>query len=114
MVCTSQYDAGKGAIITFSHTDFNGNKFHKRTDTILFNSALLTPLMTIWDKTNEGYRFKLSMSVRSIRQNSDGNFRVELGEEAGGVRHSLAENRTEHWVTMQRNSSNCKIELGIL
>ena len=73
--------------------------FHKRTSEIFHNSALNEPLITIWDKTDEGYRHKHTMAVRSISADANSNFLVEMGESVGAKNHNLS-NNVQHWVTI--------------
>jgi len=98
-MCTPNSTLSKGSSIKLSHTDYDGNTFYKRTSEIFHNSALNEPLITIWDKTDEGYRHKHTMAVRSISADANSNFLVEIGESVGAKNHNLS-NGVQHWVTI--------------
>ena len=98
-MCTAFNKLSKGNTIRLSHTDYDGNTFFKRTSEIFHNSALNEPLITIWDKTDEGYRHKQTMAVRSISADANSNFLVEIGESVGAKNHNLS-NGVQHWVTI--------------
>ena len=98
-MCTAFSTLSKGNSIRISHTDFDGNTFYKRVNEVFHDSALITPMITIWDKTEAGYRHKHTSSVRSIRADANGNFLVEIGESVGAKNHNLG-NGAQHWVTI--------------
>ena len=98
-MCTPKSTLSKGSTIKLSHTDYDGNTFYKRVNEIFHNSALITPMITIWDKTTEGYRHKYTGSVRSISADANSNFLVEIGEGVNAKNHNLG-NGAQHWVTI--------------